>query len=218
MLVKDYISKDFAPAKISQTAGHALKLVDKFNLTHIPVLEDLEFAGNLSKEILEENEASTVLSKLKDFFENFFIDEKASLLDAVQIYHNHTSNVLPILNQTHHYVGMLMLDDVISGLSSMPLIIEPGSIMIVEIPQKKLSFSEISNIVESNNAKIIGMFVTAYQDENVRVALKLVSENLTSVGETFERFDYKVVYKFFNDEKEELMKERFEQLMKYLNI
>lgn len=218
MLVKDYISKDFAPAKIGQTAGHALELVDKFNLTHIPVLEGLEFAGNLSKEILEENDASTRLSELKDFFENFFIDEKASLLDAVQIYHIHTSNVLPILNQTHHYVGMLMLDDVISGLSSMPLIIEPGSIMIVEIPQKKLSFSEISNIVESNNAKIIGMFVTAYQDENVRVALKLVSENLTSVGETFERFDYKVVYKFFNDEKEELMKERFEQLMKYLNI
>jgi len=218
MLVKDYISKDFAPVKISQTTTHALELAERFNLTHIPVLEGLEFTGNLSKEILEENESSTEISKLKDFFENFYIDEKASLLDAVQIYHNHTSNILPVLNRTHHYAGMLMLDDVISGLSSMPLIIEPGSIMIVEIPQKKLSFSEISNIAESNNAKIIGMFVAAYQGDNARVVLKVVSENLTSVGETFERFDYKVVYKFFNDEKEELMKERFEQLMKYLNI
>lgn len=218
MLVKDYISKDFTPVKISQTVGEALDLVVKFNLTHMPVLEGPEFSGNLSREILEEHRRETGLSELKEFFELFFVDEKASLLDSVQIYHNNMANVLAVLNRAHHYTGLLMLDDVISGFSSMPLITEPGSIMIVETPHKKLSFSEISNIVESNNSKIIGMFVTAYHDDNVRVVLKLVSENLTSVGETFERFDYKVVYKFFNDEKEELMKERFDQLMKYLSI
>lgn len=218
MLVKDYISKDFPPAKFDQTVGHAIDLVKKFNLTHIPIFKGIEFEGNLLKETLEENEPKKHLSELKEFFEVFFVDEKASLLDAVQIYHNNMANVLVVLNQHHQFVGLLMLDDVISGLASMPLITEPGSIMIIEIPQKKLSFSEISNIIESNNAKVIGMFVMAYYEENVRVAVKIVTENLTSVGETFERFDYKVVYKSFNDEKEELMKDRFAQLMKYLDI
>lgn len=218
MMIAEYISKDFAPLKPSDTVARAMELVDKFNLTHIVVLKGSESEGNLSKETLEEYEPDTLLSDLKEFYEVFFVEEKASLLDAIQIFDQHTANVLVVLNAQQQFVGLLMLDDVISGLSAMPLINEPGSVMIVEIPQNKLSFSEISKIVESNNAKITGMFVVAYLEDSVHVAVKLASGNLTSVGETFDRFDYKVVYKFFRDEKEELMKERFEQLMKYLDL
>lgn len=217
MLVNEYISKDFPEVKDSQTVEYALMQIENYNLTHIAVFQGVEFMGNLSKETLEENSPQMKLSELKEFYELFSIDENASLLDAVQLYHNNLANVLAVLNQKHHFVGFLMLDDVMSGFSAMPFVTEPGSILIVEISNKKLSFSEISKIVESNNARIIGMFVTAYKDEDARVTIKLSAENLTSVVETFDRFDYNVVYKSFSDEKDELMKDRFEQLMKYLN-
>lgn len=218
MLVNNYISKDFIPPKLSHSISHALDLVDDFNLTHIPVFEGLNFVGNFSKEMLEESAADEKISGIKDFAEQFYITENASLFDAIEKFHNHTSNILPVINEEKHYLGFLMMDDVISALSAMPFIIEPGSIMTVEIPQKQFSISEVAKIVESNNGRITGLFITGYEEDRVQITIKLIAENLASVGETFDRFGYSVILKFFSDEKEDLMRDRFDQLMKYLDV
>lgn len=218
MLVTDYISKDFIPPKLNQTVGHGLGIINTYGLTHIPVFEGLSFIGNISRETLIENDPEILLSELRDFNEFFYMTENGSLLDAVQNFHNYNSNILTILNTEHQYSGMLMMDDVISALSTMPFISEPGAIMVIEVSQKQFSISEIAKIAESNNARIIGLFVTGYQEDKISITLKLISDNLTSVGETFERFNYTVIHKFFNDEKEDLMKDRLDMLMKYLDF
>ncbi len=218
MLVTDYISKDFIPPKLNQTVGHGLELLKEFSLTHIPVFEGLGFIGMISRETLKEYDEEVRLSELREFGEFFYITENGSLLDGVQNFHNHDANILVVLNAEHQYSGLLMMDDVISGLSTMPFISEPGAIMIVEVSQKQFSISEIAKIAESNNARIIGLFITGYREDKIQIAIKLISESLVSVGETFERFNYTVLFKFFNDEKEDLMKDRFDMLMKYLDI
>ncbi len=206
------------PVKVSQTVEESLELIYRFGLSHVPVLDDENFGGNLLRETLEESESKSVISELGELTEFFYITENGSLLDAVQNFHQADSNVLPVLNRELKYVGLLLLEDVIQGLSAMPFIFEPGSIIIVEINHKRFSISEIAKIAESNNARIIGLFITRYRENHIQIALKLIADNLTSIGETFERFDYTVVYKFFNDEKDEMMKDRFNQLMKYLDI
>lgn len=218
MLVTDYISKDFIPPNSNQTVGHALSLAQEFNLSHVPIFEGLSFIGNLSKEILEDNEESTKLSELKEFNEFFYMTSNGSLLEAVQNFHTYTTNLQVVLSSELKYMGLLMIDDVISALSVMPFIAEPGAIIIVEVSQKQYSISEIAKIAESNNARIIGLFVVSYQQDTIRIAIKLISESLASVGETFERFNYTVLHKFFNDEKEEMIKDRYEMLMKFLDI
>lgn len=218
MIVNNYISKDFVPPNVNQATSLALGLLDDFNLTHIPVFEGLNFIGNVSKETLEENAADEKLAEIREFNEYFYITENASLFDAIEKFHNHATNILPVINEEKHYLGFLMMDDVISALSTMPFIVEPGSIMTVEISQKQFSISEVSKIVESNNGRIIGLFVTAYVDDRVQITIKLIADNLASVSETFERFGYSVILKFFSDEKEDMLRDRFDQLMKYLDI
>lgn len=218
MLVTDYISKDFIPPESNQTVGHALRLAQEFNLSHVPIFEGLSFIGNLSKEILEDNEEVKKLSELKEFNEFFYMTSNGSLLEAVQNFHTYTTNLQVVLSAELKYMGLLMIDDVISALSVMPFIAEPGAIIIVEVSLKQYSISEIAKIAESNNARIIGLFVVSYQQDTIRIAVKLISESLSSVGETFERFNYTVLHKFFNDEKENMMKDRYEMLMKFLDI
>lgn len=218
MLVNNYISKDFIPPNVNSSVGTAVNLLRDFNLTHIPLFEGLSFIGNISGETLEDFSPDEKLISVKDYSEYFYITQTASLFDAVQSFHNHSTNMLPVINEEKHYLGSLMVEDVISALSTMPFIVEPGAIMTVEIPQKQFSISEVSKIVESNNARITGLFVTAYEEDKVQITIKLMSENLASVSETFERFGYSVVHKFYSDEKEEMLRNRFEQLMKYLDI
>ncbi len=218
MIVTDYISKDFIPAKLNQKVGRGLELIKEFGLTHIPVFEGLNFVGMISRETLEESDVDEKLSELREFNEFFYMTENGSLLDAVQNFHHNDTNILVVLNTEHQYAGLLMMDDVISGLSTLPFISEPGAIMIVEVSQKQFSISEIAKIAESNNARIIGLFITGYHGDKIQITIKLMSDNLASVSETFERFNYTVIFKFFNDEKEDLMKDRFDMLMKYLDI
>ncbi len=218
MLVNHYISKDFIPPNLNSTVETAGNLLADLSLTHIPVFEGLNFIGNIPKETIEATKLSIKLGEVKHHAEYFYITENASLFDAVQLFHNHSANILPVINEEKHYLGLLLMEDVISALSTMPFIVEPGSIMTVEINQKQFSISEISKIVESNNARITGLFVTAYREEKVQITIKMISENISSVSETFERFGYTVVHKFYNDEKEEMMRDRFEQLMKYLDV
>lgn len=218
MLVSDYISKDFIPPKLNQSVAHALDLMQTFNLTHIPVFEGLNFVGSFSKETLENQTPELKLAELKEFVQFFYITSGSSLLESIQNFHTYETNLLVVLNSELHYVGLLLMEDVISELSTMPFIAEPGALLVVEVAQKNYSISEISKIAESNNARIIGLFVTAYEHGKVRVAIKMIAENLASLGETFERFDYTVLHKFFVDEKEDLMKDRFDMLMKYLDI
>src|SRR5690606_3370861 len=152
MLVNDYISKDFIPPKLNQSISHGLDLIQQFGLTHIPVFEGLNFIGNISRENLEENNSELKLTEIKDFTEFFYITENSSLLDAVQKFHNFDTNILPVINEEKQYQGLLMMDDVISGLSAMPFILEPGAILVIEVSQKQFSISEIAKIAESNNA------------------------------------------------------------------
>lgn len=218
MLVTDYLSKDFIPPNSNQTVGHALSLIQEFNLSHIPIFEGLNFIGNLSKEILEDKNEDIKLSELKEFNEFYYMTSNGSLLEAVQNFHTHTTNLQVVLSSEMKYMGLLMIDDVISALSVMPFIAEPGAIIIVEVSQKQYSISEIAKIAESNNARIIGLFVISYEQNTLRIAIKLLSDNLASVSETFERFNYTVMHKFFNDEKEDMIKDRYQMLMKFLDI
>ena len=61
--------------------------------------------------------------------------------------------------------------------------------------------TEITKIVESNNSKFYGAFISHVNDDVIQVTMKINHDNLSSIDETFDRFGYHVVHKFYNDEK-----------------
>ena len=90
--------------------------------------------------------------------------------------------------------------------------------MIVGIPIDKYSFSELARIVESNNSKFYGAFILDFKDEKVEVLIKISGRDLSSIGAAFERFGYEIIHKFYEDDKQDLMEERYSQLMKFIDI
>ncbi len=57
-----------------------------------------------------------------------------------------------------------------------------------------------------------------FNEDGVLITLKISGEHLASIDETFERYGYSVVHKHYEDEKEQLMKDRFGFFQKYLEI
>ena len=139
-------------------------------------------------------------------------------MDSIKLFHTFNSNVIPVISKEEKYLGYISCDDIFNEFSKYPLFSENGAILTVQTSGLHYSMSEISQIVESNNAKIYAIFISSVKEDSVEITLKISNENLSSIDETFERYGYTVVSKHYNDEKEELLKDRFGFFQKYLEI
>ena len=92
--------------------------------------------------------------------------------------------------------------------------------MYLNLVARDYSLSQIAQIVESNNVKVLSMYITSPPESTrLEVTLKVNSNDLTSVIRTFERYNYEVKTWVSNsDSMDRFYSERFDLLMKYLNI
>ena len=97
---------------------------------------------------------------------------------------------------------------------------QPGGIIVLELIERDYSLSQIAQIVESNNVKVLSMYITSPPGSTkLEVTLKVNARDLVSVIRTFERYNYEVkTWVTDNDSMDRFYSERFDLLMKYLNI
>ena len=82
------------------------------------------------------------------------------------------------------------------------------------------SLSQIAQIIEGNNVKVLSIYITSSKDSTkMEVTIKVNTSDLSSVIRTFERYNYEVMtWVTTNDTMDDFYSERYDQLMKYLNI
>ena len=216
MFIKDYISKDFPCFHLTDSIESARETLEAFGYTHIFIKKAHHFYGALAKDFLYEEEGA--LKKLEHQIERFAILEDNNILDSIRLFYTFNTNVIPVLNKNEKYLGYIGCDDVFQNLSLYPLFSESGATLTVEIPARKYSMTEIANIVESNNSKFYGGFISFMSDEAIQVTIKISNENLASIDATFDRYDYRIVEKYYSDEKTDMFKDRFGFLQKFIEI
>jgi hypothetical protein len=98
-------------------------------------------------------------------------------------------------------------------------VLNPGGIIILEVSENDYSMAEISRIVESNDARIIGAFFTTRNDSTlIDLTLKINNIDLNPVIQTFERYNYTIKATFAEKDDLDDLRERYDSLMNYLNI
>ncbi len=217
MFIKDYISKDYPAFNTSDSIAEANKVAKEFGYSHVFIKKKGIYQGALSQQFLEESEAGN-LSSLEHQYEKFALLDEANVLDSIKLFHTFGSNIIPIINKEEKYRGYINCDDVFSELAKYPLFSESSALLVVQINNRSYSMTDVCKIVESNNAKIYGCYISAFVEDDVQITLKISSENLSSIDETFERYGYSVVLKYYDDEKEELLKDRFGFFQKYMEF
>ena len=105
------------------------------------------------------------------------------------------------------------------GFAKITSVESPGGIIVLELNSKDYSLSEIANIIESNDAKVLGIYVSSFPDSTkLEVTIKLNKMDIKPVLQTFGRFNYSVKASFSEEQDNDILKERFDSLMNYLNI
>ena len=127
--------------------------------------------------------------------------------------------IIPVVDNEYNYRGVITLNSIIENLSNLSSIKDPGGVIILEMGYHDYSLTEISRLVESEDLKILSISVDADATRRtLQLTLKLNKTNIKHIVATFERFNYKVLSTFMEEEQTDSLKDRYDILMKYFNM
>ncbi|MEM6719159.1 MAG: acetoin utilization protein acuB [Bacteroidota bacterium] len=218
MNIAQYILNDVQPLTVNDVVKEAQLVFNQLTFSHVPITENGVYIGCFSETDAHCFDAEKSINECRYSLEQFFVRKQTNWIDVLEAFAQNSANIMPILNEKNDYIGYYELNDIISVFNDTPFLHELGSVLIVEKGVKDYSFSEICQIVESNNGRLLGAFISKIERDVVQVTIKLNNAALNEVVQSFRRYSYNIVSEFAEDTYMQNLKERSEYLDKYLNI
>ena len=221
MIAKHLITGSIPPLKTSDTGAYALNQMEEFKLSHLPIVNEIDFLGVISEtEILAINDMDQPVGNYKLSINQAYVTEDQHLYEVMKVLAALKLTMVPVINDKYQYQGMITMSSLCQHLAEMTSINNPGGIIVLEINTNDYSLSEIAGIVESNDAKVLSLYITSHPDSTkMDVVIKINRIDIGPVLQTFFRYDY-IVKASWSDEDayNEDLRERFDSFMNYLNI
>ena len=218
MSIESHIIHSIPVFDVQELLAEPIHFFKNSTYSHVAITEDQKLLGLLSENDLEAFEEDQKISSFKTNLESFFALRETSWLDVLELFSRNEANLLPVLDEEAHVMGYYDLNDFVGVFIDTPFFKEPGAILVVAKGIKDYSFSEIAQIVESNNTKLIGAFITDSRSEVVQITIKIGMNNFNEVVNTFRRYNYSILFGNKADQFLEDLKERSDYLDKFLNV
>lgn len=218
MPLKEYIINDIQPVKVEEALKEVQELFSNSTYSHIPIQQNNVYLGCISEADAYCLDSSKPITEYQYILEGFFVRFDTIWLDVLEAFAMSDSNIMPILDKDNNYIGYYELSDFLSIFNETPFFSEPGGIIIIEKGINDYSFSEVSQIVESNNAKLYGAFISKLENDIAQITVKVSNSSLSEIIQTFRRYSYTIISGHEEDAFLEDLKERSEYLNKYLNM
>jgi len=219
MNLSQYIINDIKPLHLTDKISEAQMMFNQLTYSHIPVLDaDNAYMGCIMDADAHCFDTSKDLLEYSYAIEGFFVKEDTVWLNVLEAFAQNSSNIMPVLSTDNRYLGYYELNDVINLFNETPFFAENGGILIVEKGFNDYSFSEVSQIVESNNGKLLGVFISKIENDLVQLTLKVNGTDLNEILQGFRRYSYNIISGHDDDAFTETLKERSDYLKKYLDI
>ncbi|HKJ06833.1 MAG TPA: CBS domain-containing protein [Flavobacteriaceae bacterium] len=214
-----YILKEHKPFTPNSKVSDLKLFFNETTFSHFPVVKDGQLLGMVSEYDIEGiDDLSAKLGSYQYFFNHFFVKESNNSLEILEAFANSQSNLIAVLNGKNEYVGYYDLIDVLNSFHDTPFFKHEGEILQIEKDINSYSFSEISQIIESNNGRLLGAFVAYKNEAIIRVTVKFSAADVNEIIQSFRRYDYHILTNHEEDILLEDLKNRSDYLQKYLNI
>lgn len=220
MIARDLLSAAIVPLKTSDTGLEALNWMDEYRVSHMPIVNNAEFLGLISEEDIyefnsyEEPIGSHPLSLAKPY-----VNESQHIFDIFKLLSGMQLTLVPVLDDKKHYLGVITLEDLLKKFTTIASLQNPGGVIVLERSINDYSLTEIAQIIESNGAKVLGVFITSSPDSTLlEISIKVSSIDLGQIIQTFNRYNYIIKASFGEENYHDILKERYDLLMTYLNI
>ncbi len=221
MIAHSLVSEVVPPLRLNDSGQKALNWMEIFRISHLPVVDGKRLLGVISDKIIYDlNIIERPISDYSDHLLSPFVMENQHIYEVFQAISTQKLSAIPVLDIYRQYCGVITVLDMAQKFASLVAVQEPGSVIVLELNSIDYSLSQIAQIVEGNEAKILSFYVSPILDsKKLTVTLKINVIDLSAIIQTFVRYDYNIVAVYMDESSlNDLYEDRLGQLMKYMNI
>lgn len=220
MLTIELINPNIPRLQLKDSVSKALTLINDFRLTHLAVVEEDKYLGLVSEDdLLDAEEPRMPIELMQENFLKASVQENEHFLNAVTFSNQFDTTVVPVINEEKELMGVITTSDLLKTLGNFAGTNEIGGIIVLEMERSQFAISEISRMVESNDATILHLNTTVHSETGMlTVTIHLNKKEISAIVSTFERYEYDVIYYFGNENFENEIHSNYRHLMNYLDI
>ena len=216
--INDYINNDFKALNSQETITDVQDFFADVSYSHFSVVEEGVYIGCIAADDVDTFDSDKKIIDYKYALEGFFVRKNMIWLDVLEVFAKNHSNIVPVLDNENKYSGYYELEDIVRFFHETPFLKEQGGIIVIEKSMDDYSMSQITQIVESNNGKLLGLFISEVNSNKVQITIKIAMGGMNEIIQTFRRYNYEIMSDHQEDNYLNSLKERSDYLDKYLNI
>jgi len=220
MKASQLIKEDIIPLNITDNASEALNRMNEYNTSHFPIADNGKFIGVISEvDIFNHDDIKSEIQKEFIRFDNFYVNENQYIYDVLKLANSHKLSIIPVIDNEGEYIGSITQNDIISFFAKSMSINSPGGVIILEVNINDYSLTEIANIVESNDAKVLSLYIISDVDSTkMEIIIKVSKLNISSLLQPCEGYKYLMNASFGEEIDYADIKDNYDSLMNYLNV
>ncbi|OIO99417.1 MAG: hypothetical protein AUJ98_11370 [Bacteroidetes bacterium CG2_30_33_31] len=219
MVAKELLNKAILPMYSEYSPMEILSWMEEYKVSHLPVIKGKKYIGLLSEaDIFNIDEPEKPIGKQKVFLKNISAKASQHIYEVIKLMSEQNISVVPVVDEKNSYLGMITASTIIEKFASYSAVNQPGGIIVLVINKVDYLASQIVQIVESNDAKVLSLYLASEDNSSkIYVTIKVNITDISRILQTFQRYNYEISASFFDEDIDDLQ-ERYDSLMNYLSI
>ncbi|HBH07036.1 MAG TPA: hypothetical protein DDX92_10595 [Flavobacteriales bacterium] len=211
---------DIPPVLISETGTRAFDVMTEYRLAHIPVTENGVFSGMLYMDaLLTIDEIDKPIGQLAQTLHPLYVTINQHMTKAISRLASGNLSCIAVVDDQMLYEGMVTLESAFKALGNLPMFRDKGGILEIEMNIRDYMLSDVINIVEQNDSRILGLYTdTQLESQMIRVTVKLNNQDMMVLMKEFERRGIDITVHDLSWEESDDLRQRYEHLVHYLNL
>ena len=199
--------------------NRALELMNLYRVNHLAVVKNDFYLGVVSdKEINNWNSLDEYIEEHLPNLASPHVIYNQHLFDIIEVLEKNNLSVVPVLDENKQYKGVITNRKLLYTIANSAAIQSVGGVIVLQMNHNDYSLTEISNIIENNDAKILSTYVTSKPESTkMELTIKINKTEITPIIKDLERYEYSIVASYKEDDEDVDFLERYEQLMRFLN-
>lgn len=222
MLALKILNQQFTPLAPSDSAAKALAKMDAWHAVCLPVVEETtrKIIGQIRLEQLIDLPDESIAISTLDLEPAVSVFEHQHVFEVARQMLAHEIRLIPIVDHDFIYLGIAEKKEVLEAFSEMLNVSVFGSVIAVELQSKDYTLSEMVRLIETEDARILGVAVEtpAETNETFQISFKLNVRDTSGISNSLRRHGYSVISESQSELLQFDMSDRADELMRYLDV
>lgn len=221
MIAKELVNYMIPPLKPTDDIGKAKLWMDELRLSQLPVSADNRFLGIITEEMLfDDNLHFAEVGEYPLLGQKSHVKAFSHYYDVLKVLSSEGLRLVAVLDEMEQYIGVISTEDLVEAFAKSSSVINPGAILTLKLNAIDYSLSEISRLIESNDAKILTSYVSENPNDPSKLilTLKINKEEVSRIIASLGNHGFQIESSFNSARSNFDEQERLDIFMKYLKI